>query len=140
MLPLYDRLGMDRRVLACAASLAAGANFLPWTGTTIRAAASLHVPVADIFNPLIPVQCAGLVFVFTCAWWLGRREGKRLGFAHRHGSGDVLRRELDQRQRALRRPGRFWINLLLTLALIAGMIAARLDPVAVFMVGLVLAL
>ena len=37
MLPLYERLGMDRRVLACAASLAAGVNFLPWTGPTVRA-------------------------------------------------------------------------------------------------------
>jgi CitMHS family citrate-Mg2+:H+ or citrate-Ca2+:H+ symporter len=36
MLPLYDRLGMDKRVLACAASLAAGVNFLPWTGPMIR--------------------------------------------------------------------------------------------------------
>ena len=32
MLPLYDRLGLDRRVLACVVSLAAGVNFLPWTG------------------------------------------------------------------------------------------------------------
>ena len=36
MLPVYRRLGMDPRVLACAASLAAGVNFLPWTGTTVR--------------------------------------------------------------------------------------------------------
>ena len=35
MLPLYERLGMDRRVLACVASLAAGVNFLPWTGPTV---------------------------------------------------------------------------------------------------------
>ncbi len=59
MLPLYERLGMDRRVLACAASLAAGVNFLPWTGPMIRASASLHLPVAAIFNPLFPVQLAG---------------------------------------------------------------------------------
>ena len=32
MLPLYDQLGMDRRTLACAASLAAGVNFLPGPG------------------------------------------------------------------------------------------------------------
>ena len=36
MLPLYGRLGMDKRVLACAASMAAGVNFLPWTGPMIR--------------------------------------------------------------------------------------------------------
>src|SRR5579884_2309772 len=49
MLPLYERLGMDKRVLACAASLAAGVNFLPWTGPTIRASAALHIPVTRIF-------------------------------------------------------------------------------------------
>lgn len=62
MLPLYDRLKMDRRVLAAAVSMAAGINFLPWTGPTIRASASLNLPVSSIFNPLIPVQAIGLVF------------------------------------------------------------------------------
>ena len=139
MLPLYDRLGMDRRVLACAASLAAGVNFLPWTGPMIRAAASLHIPVTLIFNPLVPVQAAGLAFVFLSAWWMGRREARRLG--DRNGAnGGAFARELTAEQAALRRPGRFWINLLLTIALMTGMIAAKLDPVAVFMVGTVLAL
>src|SRR5579863_5726535 len=94
MLPLYERLGMDKRVLACAASLAAGVNFLPWTGPMIRASASLHIPVASIFNPLIPVQAAGLVFVFASAWWLGRREAKRLGFARADGHLETFRRQL----------------------------------------------
>lgn len=140
MLPLYERLGMDKRVLACAASLAAGVNFLPWTGPMIRASASLHIPVAGIFNPLIPIQIVGLFFVFLSAWWLGRREARRLGLDGQSGPGEVFPRELDEEQRALRRPGRFWVNLSLTLVLIIGMIAARLDPVAVFMVGVVLAL
>ena len=79
MLPLYERLGMDRRILACVASLAAGVNFLPWTGPMIRASAALHIPVAELFRPLIPVQCVGLAFVFAVAWWLGHRESRRLG-------------------------------------------------------------
>src|SRR5437868_5882813 len=73
MLPLYDRLAIDRRVLACVVSLAAGVNFLPWTGPMIRASASLHIPVAQLFRPLVPVQIVGLVFVFTVAWLLGHR-------------------------------------------------------------------
>jgi len=56
MLPLYDRLQIDRRVLACVVSMAAGVNFLPWTGPMIRASASLHIPVAQLFRPLVPVQ------------------------------------------------------------------------------------
>jgi CitMHS family citrate-Mg2+:H+ or citrate-Ca2+:H+ symporter len=138
MLPLYRRLGMDPRVLACAASLAAGVNFLPWTGPMIRAAASLHLETAAIFNPLIPVQAAGLLFVFGCAWWMGRREARRLGI--RDSAGAAVRRNLTPEQSALRRPDRFWINLLLTLALIAGMTVGKLEPVAVFMAGVALAL
>ncbi|HYJ36089.1 MAG TPA: SLC13 family permease, partial [Rhizomicrobium sp.] len=78
MLPLYDRLGMDRRILACAASLAAGVNVLPWTGPALRAAAALKMPVMEIFRPLIGVQLVGLVFVFATCWWMGRREEKLL--------------------------------------------------------------
>jgi citrate-Mg2+:H+ or citrate-Ca2+:H+ symporter, CitMHS family len=140
MLPLYERLGMDPRVLACAASLSAGVNFLPWTGPMIRASASLHIPVTTIFNPIIPVQCAGLAFVFAAAWWLGRREAKRLGYSVGHAPTVVVARKLDESQRLLRRPSRVGWNLGLTLLLITAMIAAKLDPVAVFMVGVVVAL
>lgn len=143
MLPLYERLGMDKRILACAASMAAGVNFLPWTGPMIRASASLHLPSATIFNPLIPAQLSGLAFVFGSAWWLGRREAKRLGFQGAPGGssrGGIFQRDLDANRLALRRPRRFWINLCLTLVLIAGMVAGKLDPVAVFMIGVVLAL
>ena len=141
MLPLYERLGMDKRVLACAASLSAGVNFLPWTGPMIRASASLHIPVTTIFDPLIPVQIAGLAFVFTVAWWLGRRETKRLGLTTSNERElVVVVRALEESQRLLRRPERVGWNLGLTLLLIAGMIAAKLDPVAVFMVGVVMAL
>jgi citrate-Mg2+:H+ or citrate-Ca2+:H+ symporter, CitMHS family len=147
MLPLYDRLGMDKRVLACAASMAAGVNFLPWTGPMIRASASLHLPVASIFNPLLPVQAAGLAFVFAAAWWLGRKEARRLGVnekarpaaAHYVNNG-VERREIVDASRTLRRPRKFGINLMLTASLIAGMTALKLEPAAVFMVGVVVAL
>jgi citrate-Mg2+:H+ or citrate-Ca2+:H+ symporter, CitMHS family len=139
MLPLYDRLLMDKRILACAASMAAGVNFLPWTGPMIRASASLHIPVASIFNPLIPVQAAGLVFVFAAAWWLGRREARKLRPSEK-ALAVAARREIDDAGKALRRPGRFWINLILTVSMIAGMTALKLEPVAVFMVGLVIAL
>jgi CitMHS family citrate-Mg2+:H+ or citrate-Ca2+:H+ symporter len=140
MLPLYQRLGMDRRVLACAASLAAGVNFLPWTGPTIRAAAALRLPADAIFIPLLPVQAVGLLFVFACAWWMGRREFRRLGLAAQSEDLTCLRREFSKEELILRRPNRTAINLLLTAALIGGMIAGRLDPVAVFMVGVALAL
>jgi len=138
MRPLYDRLRMDRRVLACAASMAAGVNFLPWTGPMIRASASLHVPVMSIFRPLVPAQAVGIAFVFAAAWWLGRREALRL--RPLAAGSEVFQRKLDSAGLELRRPNRFWINLILTLVMVIAMVGLRLDPVAVFMAGLVLAL
>ena len=141
MLPLYTRLGIDRLILACVAAMAAGVNFLPWTGPVLRSSAALHVPVADLFQPLIPVQIVGLLFVFASAWWLGRREERRLGLgADATAGAGIPTRVLSPAEEALRRPGRFWINLLLTVLVMLVMIAGRVDPVVMFMVGTVLAL
>jgi CitMHS family citrate-Mg2+:H+ or citrate-Ca2+:H+ symporter len=141
VLPLYDRLGLDRRVLACVVSLAAGVNFLPWTGPVLRASAALQIPTATLFIPLIPVQAVGLVFVFAVAWFLGRREGRRLGPGGLVGNiAAAAPRELSPAERAIRRPGRFPINLLLTLATMGVMLSGRLDPAVVFMLATALAL
>ena len=149
MLPLYDKLGMDRRVLACAASLAAGVNFLPWTGPTLRAASALKIPVTAIFQPMIAVQAAGLLYVFGAAWWLGKREERRLGLsaaaaravpAGAAPTGVAAMKELTPEQAELRRPRLFWPNLVLTLLVMGVMIGGWVDPVVMFMLGTVAAL
>ncbi len=138
--PLYDRLGMDRRVLACAASLAAGVNFLPWTGPTLRASAALNVPVAELFNSLIPVQAVGLLYVFVVAYFLGKREERRLGLTGSFSAAQLAQRRLSEEEKDLRRPRFFWLNLALTLLLMGGMVSGAVEPVVLFMLGTVLAL
>lgn len=140
VIPLYDHLRMDRRVLACAASMAAGTNFLPWTGPMIRASAALHLSVTTIFNPLIPVQVVGQMFVFGAAWWMGKREAKRLHLSGEQAPSNIFVRRLSEEQKLLRRPNLFWVNLSLTLVLIGAMIGLDLEPATVFMCGVVLAL
>ena len=141
MRPVFERTGMDRRILACVASLAAGVNFLPWTGPMIRAAAVLHVPATAIFTPLIPVQILGLIFVFATAYLLGVRERRRLAAsAPRVSEQPAPEEPLDRTDPSLLRPRRFALNLALTLALMVLMIGLNLEPMAVFMVGVVLAL
>jgi CitMHS family citrate-Mg2+:H+ or citrate-Ca2+:H+ symporter len=140
MLPLYERLGMDRRVLAAAASLAAGVNFLPWTGPTVRASAALGIPAAKLFWPLVPTQAVGLLYVFVIADWLGRREEKRLGPTNDQASERVVERTLSTAELVLRRPRLFWPNLVLTLCVVAGMTSAVVEPVVVFMLGTAAAL
>ena len=134
LLPLYDEVGIDRRILACAASLAAGVNFLPWTGPTIRAAASLHVSTISLFRPLLPVQIVGLLFALGICTWLGYREGRRLGRIE-PGTGTHWTATAPPRNGI-----RFGINLALTLAVLAAAVTGKVEPAVCFMVGTVLAL
>lgn len=148
MLPLYDRVGIDRRILACAASMAAGVNFLPWTGPMIRASAALKLSIPEIFTPLVAVQAVGLVFIFAASYWLGLREERRLaGVPRTLGAAATVEpvsgtRALSEGERSLRRPGRFWINIALTLVVLGTMVflAEKVPPALMFMLGTALAL
>jgi citrate-Mg2+:H+ or citrate-Ca2+:H+ symporter, CitMHS family len=137
VLPLYKELDIDRRILACAVSMAAGVNFLPWTGPTLRASAALHVPVSSIFVPMIAVQIVGLAFVFTAAWILGIREERRLmpqaGQMIRHGGDGTGTLQTE-------RPRLFLLNLFVTLLVLGSMISGKIDPAIAFMLGTVIAL
>jgi len=143
--PLYDRLGMDRRVLACTASMAAGVNFLPWTGPTLRASAALKLPVGTIFTPMIGVQIVGLVFVFAVSWWLGIREERRIALVKQTpaSAGPAMTASSDEpndAERALRRPALYPVNVAITLVVVLTMVTGLMEPVVVFMAGTALAL
>jgi CitMHS family citrate-Mg2+:H+ or citrate-Ca2+:H+ symporter len=147
LLPLYERLGMDKRVLACLVAMSAGvANALPWGGPTLRASASLHLPITELYLPMVPVQVCGMLFVLGCAWMLGRREQRRIVALATAGTGGNAPGPLyhvpvlSDEERALQRPGRFLVNIVLALAVIATMITGKVDPVICFMLGTVLAL
>ncbi|WP_172330425.1 CitMHS family transporter [Mangrovicoccus sp. HB161399] len=142
MLPLYDRLGIDRRVLACTVAMAAGtANMLPWGGPTLRAASSLQLDIGTLYMPMVPVQLAGLAAVAAFAWYLGKREERRLAagipsaFA---GDGTAARAGNGPRETA--RPRAFWINIALIVAVLGAMIGDLAAPVLCFMLGTIAAL
>jgi CitMHS family citrate-Mg2+:H+ or citrate-Ca2+:H+ symporter len=141
MLPLYERLGMDRRVLAAAAALGAGVMIVPWTGPMLRAAGALKMSPAALYRPLLPVQLCGMFVAAGICWWLGRRETRRL--VERGGTAGrdvIVTRALTEAERVLRRPNRLWLNVLLTVTVIGLMIASVLPPVAMFMLGTAAAL
>ncbi|KIZ47747.1 MULTISPECIES: citrate:proton symporter [Rhodopseudomonas] len=147
MLPLYDRLGMQRRILALVVALAAGVNFLPWTGPVLRASAALNVPVTNIFTPLILVQLVGLIFVFSVAWYMGKREERRLNLGASSvvvAGGDAeevaFKRVLTDAETKIRRPHLFWVNILLALVILGTMISGYVAAPPMFMIGTVLAL
>lgn len=148
MLPLYDKLGIDKRILAGITALSAGVNFLPWTGPMIRAAAALDVSTHDLFTPLIPAQICGLAFMVFMGWYWGRKEERRLGLAGATAGagGDenavthFAPKELTEEERKLRRPHLFWPNIILVVLVITGMVATKIPPVVIFMVACCIAL
>ncbi|MGW3962513.1 CitMHS family transporter [Amycolatopsis sp. NPDC005003] len=134
LLPIYDRLGMRRIVLAGVVCLGAGVmNMVPWGGPTARAMAALHLGSGDVFVPAIPAMVAGILWVLLAAVLIGRSERRRLGVV-----------ELDDLVPAPEpRTGwarfRFWFNVLLTLALVAVLLAQLFPLEVVFVVAFVVA-
>jgi CitMHS family citrate-Mg2+:H+ or citrate-Ca2+:H+ symporter len=145
MLPLYTRLGMSRLVLASVIMQAGGVmNILPWGGPTARAAAALYVDPSELFVPMIPAMIVGSGWVIFVAWILGRSERKRLGVLDPKAVGELHAVTVDEKESdtatGIRRPGLFWINLLLTLALMVGLLSGVLPLAVLFMIAAALAL
>jgi CitMHS family citrate-Mg2+:H+ or citrate-Ca2+:H+ symporter len=161
-------LGIDRRVLACAVSMAAGVNFLPWTGPTLRAAAVLHLTTTGIVLPMMGVQAVGFVFVFAMAWMLGMREERRLARDASAAESDRRHRvvaaggggEVDgaaprgrgdtgagagvalepRRALATGRPRHFHLNVMLTAVVLGVMVSGKVNPAVAFLLGTIAAL
>ncbi|RZL57400.1 MAG: citrate transporter [Variovorax sp.] len=141
MLPLYKRLGMSRLVLTCVVMMAGGnMNILPWGGPTARAASALGVDVGELFVPMI------LPMVITGAWgllvafWLGRREKRRLG-----GRVDLpVTQDITAADEAvalsIARPGLIWVNFALTIALMVLLVMGVFPLQVLFMVAAAIAL
>lgn len=135
MLPLYDSLGTDRRVLATVVALSAGTmNILPWGGPTLRAATALEMPVTELFNPVLPSLLTGLAFVIFIAYRLGKREKQRLGDIKIDINLDG-QEKVDEEKQKLSRPGMFYINVLITVISIVVLITGKLPPTVIFMIA-----
>ncbi|HWW57540.1 MAG TPA: citrate:proton symporter [Sphingopyxis sp.] len=139
-LPVYRRLGMNPLVLAVnLGSASCVMNLTPWGGPMGRAAAALHIDPSDIFVPLLPTWAAGIAGTLLIAWHLGRRERGRIAVegTEVHGAGGPI---LFDRDETLRRPGLFYFNLALTLAILGAAISGIVPLPLVFMIGLSIAL
>jgi citrate-Mg2+:H+ or citrate-Ca2+:H+ symporter, CitMHS family len=143
MLPLYKRLGMNPLILAVTPMLSMGVmNMTPWGGPTARAMSVLHLDASELFTPLIPTMVGGLIWVIVVACILGLRERKRLGVAEIQYAADERMAMAEQAATAdrLKRPKLLWINLLLTCALMTGLVMSWLPLAVLFMIAFAAAL
>ncbi len=137
-LPIYRRLNMNPLLLGLLLGLSnAIVNLTPWGGPTARAAAALNVDIADVFVPLIPTMLAGIAGTFLIAWVYGLRERRRLGVVELESQ---LAEALLERPAGVSRPRLLWVNALLTLVLLASVIAQVVPLPIAFMIGLPVAL
>ena len=167
MLPLYQRLGMNRLVLSGITALGAGVmNLIPWGGPTVRAMAALKADSSDIFNPVVPAMGVGILWVLFVAYVFGRRERARLGIisldelearpataspaaaggavaaagADEDESDGSLHAHAGERKVALERPWLFWFNVVLTALLIGALLMSLMPLPILFLLAFVIAM
>lgn len=144
MLPLYRRLKLDVRMLACLAIMASGvSNMLPWGGPTARAASVLHLDPAALFLSLLPAILLTAGYVFLVAWWMGRRERARIAGAPIEDAPLLVDSEetlLPEGGPSAKRPKLILFNLALTLALLAGLVLSIMPLPVMFMLAFAVAL
>ncbi len=137
-LPVYRRVGMNPLILATLLGLANSLmNFVPWGGPSARAASAVHADLGEVFMPLLPAMVVGLAAVFALAWMFGRSERRRLAWGGERASSPQDLEEMDRVEGGgseTRRPKLFVFNLILTVALMLGMILG-LAPLPVMMMG-----
>lgn len=142
MLPLYDKLLIDRRILACSVAMGMGVNILPWSGVTLRASAALGIPPYDIFRPLIIPEIVGILFVTGASWWMGARERRRVAQLESVATAPQAPKfpVAPSPVESTRRPELFRFNLALTLIAFAALMSGLMEPMLVFMLATIIAM
>ncbi|MEV4107467.1 citrate:proton symporter [Nonomuraea sp. NPDC049695] len=142
LLPVYRRLGMSPLVLSGVVCLGAGVmNLIPWGGPTARAMAALKLDSSQVFTPVLPAMAAGIVWVLVASYLIGLRERRRLGTLP---PADVPEERLvgegPGTQRAPVHPALTVFNLVLTVALLVGLVLQVMPLPVLFVVGFAIAL
>lgn len=133
-LPLYNKLAIKRIYLAGIVALSVGPmHLVPWSGTSARAISTLKTEASLLFNPNIPSIIAGICWVLFVAYYWGKKERIRLGIQ------DVeLTNPVHLETSLIKRPKLIWMNALITILIITGLIKAWIPAPVLFILGSVL--
>ncbi|MDM5153360.1 citrate:proton symporter [Bacillus sp. DX1.1] len=144
MYPLYKRLGMNPLILAGVVMLGAGiTNITPWGGPTARVMSSLGLDASQVFTPLIPAMIGGAIWVIFVAYFLGKKERKRLGIVDiqytQKEKAIMAEQAATVEEYSYKRPKLLWINFLLTLTLLVCLIMEVMPLPVLFTVAFAIA-
>ena len=142
-LPLYERLGMNKLILACLPAMSMGImNVLPWGGPTARVMSVFNFDAMEVLSPIIPSIIGAAVYVIALGVFFGLKERKRIGVQN-EDSGNLAHMEaaatvVDVATDSLKRPKLFWFNIIITVLLVISLLTAVLPLPALFMLGFVI--
>lgn len=137
-LPLYNRLGMNKLILACLPALAMGImNVLPWGGPTARVMSVFKYDAAELLNPIVPSILGGCAYCIAVAAFLGLRERKKIGINNnvQNEINNESSVTADEEAESLKRPKLFWFNLIVTILIVIGLLTAVLPLATLFIIG-----
>ncbi|WP_088034425.1 CitMHS family transporter [Evansella clarkii] len=151
LLPLYKRLKMSPYLLLLLVGTSASIlNMLPWAGPLGRTAAVTGLDPTELWRPLIPLQIIALVLLVGLAVILGIREKRRIAKMssieeaqlEAAAAGELTEDEPSRQEQdnSLARPKLIWVNLLITLGLVASLVTDLIPAGFAFMIALSIAL
>ncbi|MDX5476791.1 MAG: citrate:proton symporter [Bacillaceae bacterium] len=150
LLPLYKRLNMSPYLLLLLVGTSASIiNMVPWGGPLGRTAAVLGVDPTELWRPLIPLQIVALILLVGMAVLLGIREQRRIARKIESESyvleaaatleASEVEGNWNEKKKAaetLLRPKLLWLNLLITIGMVAMLVWGIIPAGFVFMIGL----
>ena len=144
LLPFYKKLKMSSMVLMFLTTVGAINTFdVPWSARLLRSASLL--PNSDtapmmLFGKMFPTQVFFTILLFVMAWYLGFREQKKNKDLINNNQTDASEDSIVV-DPELGRPKLFWVNVILTVLMIACLVLLPTFPsYYVFAFGLVISL
>lgn len=135
LLPLYKRFGLNREYafILCQTALAV-MMWLPWSPAIVNVSVVLGCDAMELSAAASRVavcMAPGIVFQWVYMAWRHKKENGTWGLTPA-AAGEQAG---EQKENPLARPKLFWINFLVFLVLMAGLIGFSLPPYLVFIAG-----
>lgn len=142
LIPVYDKLKIKKLYLATILILQNSImNLIPWGGPTARVMSVLKLEAGEVLAPLLPGMVLSVLYVIGVAYYIGLKERKRLGVTEIDSAQLAVLTEItDPEELALKRPKLIWVNLILTVIMVATLIKGAVPSAIIFQVGTAVAL
>lgn len=147
MLPVFKKLKLNVLSMLCLIGVTTGNwNMVPWGGTIIRTATTvtnLGTPATPngLWVKILPTEILGMVLALALAVFFGKMDKRRLTKLYGDDyfdkivvEGPQLSEEEDPNA-DLKRPGLLWVNLILTIVIIACMVVTKIPAYLAFLIG-----